>query len=506
MKNKKENSIDGLFRRKLNEEQLLPDDLLWNEIETRLDSKKPSRRFGIWLLLSAVLLCAVSSYFIFFNGNSNNNLASSESTISTKTGVDSNNISVNSDKTNSLQPNNSSPINSSATTTINSTSSSLKNNSTSENKNSSVVNKPTSSKKYYSENSSVVNKISEKPIGKNSTSEILKNNNSSETKVNSLNNSKNEIVISQTEISNSSAASQNETAISDSPVSTINSENNKNETTISPQIQNSKNENPSSFENKNLPDSSATLITAGTPEPVIVGPIAPLKQSKWFVEAGINYMNNSSSISADSSVDSYYVSRRNLEEQNLNTLNYKINVGATYNHLQLISGIELLQFGEIIQYENKSRCFTIEGNPTTGYDTLEIHLQQNNSISSLNGKSKNTYIGIPLKLNYIIPLKAFNLQLGVGTISSFPVKWNSIYLNKSVTDLENPSSLKMTNGFVFNINASAGILIPISKRFDASVSFDYRKNLTSVVNKSYSVNQKYQSFGTGISLRYNFIK
>lgn len=165
-----------------------------------------------------------------------------------------------------------------------------------------------------------------------------------------------------------------------------------------------------------------------------------------------------------------------------------------------------MQFGENIQYENKSRCFTIEGNPTTGYDTLEIHLQQNNSISSLNGKSKNTYIGIPLKLNYIIPLKAFNLQLGVGTISSFPVKWNSIYLNKSVTDLENPSSLKMINGFVFNINASAGILIPISKRFDASVSFDYRKNLTSVVNKSYSVNQKYQSFGAGISLRYNFIK
>lgn len=143
---------------------------------------------------------------------------------------------------------------------------------------------------------------------------------------------------------------------------------------------------------------------------------------------------------------------------------------------------------------------------TTGYDTLEIHLQQNNSISSLNGKSKNTYIGIPLKLNYLIPLKAFNLQLGVGTISSFPVKWNSVYLNKSVTDLENPSSLKMINGFVFNINASAGILIPISKRFDASVSFDYRKNLTSVVNKSYSVNQKYQSMGTGISIRYNFIK
>ena len=37
MENEKRNPLDELFRRKLNEEQLVPDDSLWMEIEDQLE-------------------------------------------------------------------------------------------------------------------------------------------------------------------------------------------------------------------------------------------------------------------------------------------------------------------------------------------------------------------------------------------------------------------------------------------------------------------------------------
>ncbi len=511
MKNKKENPIDGLFRRKLNEEQLAPDDLLWNEIETKLAEKKPANRFGLWILLGTVLLCAVASYFVFFNHSSINSNGVSEKIIQTEGKISEKEIQLNTispaTENNSHQSNNSTTKNSSSTSSVKSNSNS---NSTSSNQisnslsnNSSNGNKTSSTKKHTSEKSISENKNSLNPLADNSSNEIIIEENPVGKNSDSVTDTKNEKDNSQTEISISKTEPLNEIPLAAN--SAISGEKKNDEPHTSAQNQNHDNEIINSSDIKTLPDTAA-IVKTETPVSVNPNPIVPENKSNWFIEIGSSFMKNSSSISTGETFNTYYLSRRNADEKSINTFNYKVNVGKTINQFQILAGVDLLRFGENIQYDNKGRCYTIAGNPTDGYDTLQIHIQQNNSISEKNSVSKNLYLGIPLKVNYVIPLKTINILFGAGTTAAFPLKWNSYYLNKSVTAIENPGDIKMISGLVFNINASAGLSIPVSEKFDVALLFDYRKNLNSVLKKTYSVNQKYQTMGAGVCLRYNFIK
>lgn len=47
MENEKRNPLDELFRRKLNEEQLVPDDSLWMEIEDQLEKKTEPQVYAV---------------------------------------------------------------------------------------------------------------------------------------------------------------------------------------------------------------------------------------------------------------------------------------------------------------------------------------------------------------------------------------------------------------------------------------------------------------------------
>ncbi|GDX52315.1 hypothetical protein LBMAG27_13620 [Bacteroidota bacterium] len=535
MENKKKNPLDELFRRKLNEEQLAPDDLLWDEIETKLETKKTSRRFGLWVLIGALLLCGVASYFAFFNNHSSVSPVVAKKVASTENKISGNEIPLNSTSSSTSTSTNSVPYNNSSTTNSTSTSSSnsndSKSNSSSANKNSSVeknnssvVNKTTEPKNSSSrnqttivknspsENLSASSKNTDKPIEKKSSNEIKKNEYSLITNSNSVSNAKTGIDNSQKEISNPVSNSKNETANpvsenSDSPTGNISND------SIT-QIQNT---NPTNTEitaitdDKTLPDTAA-IVKPITPVAANPTPVAPEKKSKWFVEIGSSYLNNTQGLgnhnsfsnSVEQQIDTLYYQARYKNEKSAATFNYNFNIGMKVKNFQFKSGIDVMRFGENIQYDNRGLCFTIEGNPALGYDTLQVHSQVNNAISSRNGKSVNTYLGIPLEVNYSIPLKILKLQFGLGGFASTPLKWNSYYLNKTVTGLENPFDLKMIKSIVLGYTFNAGVTVPISKHFDAVLNYDFRQTMSPIEKTEYGTKKVYKSSGAILSLRYNF--
>ncbi|MEI7802568.1 MAG: hypothetical protein WCI97_07990, partial [Bacteroidota bacterium] len=248
--------------------------------------------------------------------------------------------------------------------------------------------------------------------------------------------------------------------------------------------------------------------------PVVANPtpITPGKKSKWFVEIGCCYMNNNPwlgshigfSNAIEQQIDTLYYQARYKNEKSAASFNYNFNIGMNVKNFQFKTGVDVMRFGENIQYDNRGLCFTVEGNPTLGYDTLQVHTQVNNAIGSHNGKSVNTYLGIPLQVNYSIPLKILKLQFGVGGFASTPLKWNSYYLNKTVTGLENPYDLKMINSIVLGYSFNAGVAVPVSKHFDAVLNYDFRQTMSPIEKTEYGTKKVFKSSGANLSLRYNF--
>lgn len=519
MENKKKNPLDELFRRKLNEEQLAPDDLLWDEIETKLEAKKPSRRFGLWFLIGALLLCGVASYFAFFNNHSSDSPAVAEKVASTENNISGNEIPSNSTSSStsassdSVLADNSSTINSiSNTSDLKSNSSSVNKNSSVEKNNSSVGNQTPVVKNSSFGNLSVSIKNTDKTIESKSSNEIKNSENSSITNSNSVNDSKTGIDNSQKEITNPISNPKNETANSVSSNSYTNTEDNSDDSITQNQNTNqNNNEVLTTTKNKTLPDTAA-IVKPVTPIVVNPTPTAPEKKSKWFVEIGSSYMNNNPWVGShigfsnaiEQQIDTLYYQARYKNEKSAATFNYNFNIGMNVKNFQFKSGIDLMRFGENIQYDNRGLCFTVEGNPTAGYDTLQVHTQVNNTIGSRNGKSVNTYLGIPLQINYSIPLKILKLQFGIGGFASTPLKWNSYYLNKTVTGLENPYDLKMINSIVLGYSFNAGIAIPVSKHFDAVLNYDFRHTMSPIEKSAYGTKKVFKSSGANLSLRYNF--
>ncbi len=532
MENKKKNPLDELFRRKLNEDQLAPDDLLWSEIEAKLEDKKPNRRFGLWFLLCAVLLFGVvGSYFAFFNIHSDNQLAIFEKVAPTENKKSGNEPPFNSttESNHSVPANNSSTINSSSNTpdsksnsiTVNKNSTAEQNNSsignqTTDTKNSSPGNQATIIKNSSSGNLSASNKTIGKPIEKKSSNEIKKNENASIPHSNSTNDSKTEIDNSQKENSNSQLNSKNETGNSvseNTPSSSTTGDHSNDSITKNQNTNTINNEISATNENETLPDSAAVINTGGTPESISANPITKEKKSKWFIEAGSSYMKNTPALGfhgayinpIEYQIDTLYYIARYKNEKSTYTFNYNFHVGMNIKNFQFETGMDVMRFGENIQYDNQGLCFTIEGNPTIGYDTLQVHTQLNNGISSRNGKAVNTYIGIPLQINYSIPLKILKLQFGVGGFASTPVKWNSYYLNKNITGLENPFALKMINTLVLGYSLNAGVAVPVTKQVDLELGCFQRRTMSPIEKSEYGTKKVFKTTGANISIRYNFI-
>ena len=208
----------------------------------------------------------------------------------------------------------------------------------------------------------------------------------------------------------------------------------------------------------------------------------------------------------DYQIDTLYYTARYKNEKSTYTFNYNFHVGMKIKNFQFKTGIDVMRFGENIQYDNRGLCFTVEGNPTIGYDTLQVHTQVNNGISSRNGKAVNTYLGIPLHINYSIPLKILKLEFGIGGFAATPVKWNSYYLNKNITGLENPFALKMINTIVLGYSLNAGVAVPVTKHVDLELGCFQRRTISPIEKSEYGTKKVFRTTGANISIRCNFVK
>lgn len=503
MENKKKNPVDDLFRRKLNEEQLVPDDSLWNEIETKLDEKKPPRRrIIIWIVLGVLLLGGVSSILHFKNENM-------------VVGENTNNggavVSENTNKGNGA--------NSSTAQTENLNSSSSKNNSTAQTQQVNSGNKTSGFKsigKVVGENTNNGSYGNKKVGAKNS-----KNGNAvgNENKKVGDDISKHGLTSDENLVGNEiiQGDATNYTEGNKPYGEYINeSENSVAKNSNSTQQQNTNdNANNGTAQNQTILDSLAVVNQKKIIEPLR---IEPVKEKKWFIEVGSSFINNKNQSSYGGTfgiqdIDSLYTYQRSSNEQSATTFNYNVNVGMNVHRFQFKSGIDIMRFGENIQYENRGHCWMLQSNGyynidstfvVTGYDTLSAHTQVNNLVTAHNGKSVNTYLSIPLMVSYSLPIKSFKLQVGLGGYAGFPLQWNSYYLNREVTDLINFSDEGLLRKMILGYQFNAGVAVPLSKHFDAMLAYEYRRNLTQVEKRSYISSKRFYGGGANLSVRYNF--
>lgn len=428
----------------------------------------------LWLLLGLLLLGgSAGSYFLFFNGNTGRHTVTAQNVQSSENKSESvmnselqNSGSLSAENNSAAAPTGSAEISSASNQASTTTVPSNSNNKTKyySDKNSlpqnhSIKNQTASAQNLPSSDASSIKKSeTQNNFGKSGI--IVGNENQAGEKIIET---ENEISNQQSTISHQNPTTPESNGITDSSL----------EKTKPGIVQSSP---PSPDKNNDgisqiqaIPDSTPVVnkqISTLTNQP----PSTLQKKIKWFVEGGVSYLNSAQIFSVDS--NNYYASRRLSEEKKGGgTTNYNLYLGMSAKRFQFRSGFDLMRLSEDIEYDNRGQCFMLQGS-AGNYDTTQTHIQQNNLVASRNGKSVNTYLGIPICVNYSFPLKSWRIEFGLGASAAFPLKWNSYYINKTVTDLENPYDQGLIRKTVFSYKLNAGICAPVSKHIETVFQFN----------------------------------
>lgn len=127
------------------------------------------------------------------------------------------------------------------------------------------------------------------------------------------------------------------------------------------------------------------------------------------------------------------------------------------------------------------------------YDNISV----NNS-----GQNQLKYIEIPIMLGYSINSNMFSFDINAGVSAGF-----LIYYEMKVPDFKNPDnivSLNQMNKTVINFIADVSMHYHINHRISLFVSPFYKRNLVSIFNEDYPVNQKFSTTGVNLGINFSF--
>lgn len=208
-------------------------------------------------------------------------------------------------------------------------------------------------------------------------------------------------------------------------------------------------------------------------------------QGKWYLEAFSGYNN---SIKQDKSFAAFlapagYVEKRLNQENALVSLQAGVNIKYRRNHFIFGTGLSYLELGDMVKYDA-----SFSGNVAL----------------NANGRSKLTYLEIPISAGYDWASKrwGFSLQGGISAGVLLGAKGQYVSLNSFNSELFDLSSNKSTfRKTQLNLLVTPSVNYFLNGNTNVFVSPLYRLNLQPVTATGAAINQKYYGMGLRIGIR-----
>lgn len=208
-------------------------------------------------------------------------------------------------------------------------------------------------------------------------------------------------------------------------------------------------------------------------------------QGKWYLEAFSGYNN---SIKQDKSFAAFlapagYVEKRLNQENALVSLQAGVNIKYRRNHFIFGTGLSYLELGDMVNYDAS---------------------YSGNIALNANGRSKLTYLEIPISAGYDWASKrwGFSLQGGISAGVLLGAKGQYVSLNSFSSELFDLNSNKSTfRKTQLNLLVTPSVNYFLNGNTNVFVSPLYRLNLQPVTATGAAINQKYYGMGLRVGIR-----
>jgi hypothetical protein len=231
-----------------------------------------------------------------------------------------------------------------------------------------------------------------------------------------------------------------------------------------------------------------------------------------------------------------YADIRNTSEKNISTLFYGINFAVEKKKFILQTGFEYNTIGEQNNYDAKSKQWlqsdekawdvynkqivkidTVYRFGIVSYDQTILNVkdstlltkadsifvyQPDNNIAKANVKNTINYIEIPLMIAYQFKIGKASIAPFAGVSVGYVTASNGMYINKSITGIENINDASLITNFNFNYQFKLQLAYNLNDRLMFVCSPQYRSNLFSISAKSSGIITKYSALGTSFGLTY----
>jgi hypothetical protein len=228
------------------------------------------------------------------------------------------------------------------------------------------------------------------------------------------------------------------------------------------------------------------------------------------------------------------VSLRNEYEANKTAIIIGLEFETRYRGFSFTSGINRMSWGENVEYESSPETLVVtdttyieiidnsywevfpidsilyDSTYIVDIDTTFIQFtdtlfyEPSDNLDQANGKTKITYVEIPILVGYEFYFNKIILALKGGVSVGFLTKTYGYYLNEPTTGL-----IPINTGYsvirktLFNLEFGVGVGYKFYPKFDVFIGAGYKMNLNSVFSDS-GIIQKYKAITLGIKLRYTF--
>ena len=228
------------------------------------------------------------------------------------------------------------------------------------------------------------------------------------------------------------------------------------------------------------------------------------------------------------------ISQRNELESNKTAFSLGLEFETRYRGFSFTTGINRMSWGENVNYisspetlvvtdttyieiidnsywevipvdsNNFDSIYIVEIDTNIVQFTDTLLYEPSDKLGQANGKTKITYVEIPILVGYEFYFDKLILAIKGGVSVGFLTQTSGFYLNESATDLipinTQHAVLKKT---LWNLELGLGVGYKFYPKFDVFLNTGYKMNLNSVFSDP-GVIQKYKAITLGIKLRYTF--
>jgi hypothetical protein len=259
------------------------------------------------------------------------------------------------------------------------------------------------------------------------------------------------------------------------------------------------------------------------------------KKLNYFISAYAGVQAVNKQIKSDP-MFTEYADIRNASEKKINTMYFGINLTVEKKDLMFQTGVEYNTIGELNNYEAKSKQWMknddevwdvynkqiikidtvyhfgiVNYNQTimnvndstllTKSDSIFVY-QTDNAIAKANTKTTINFLEIPLMMGYQFKFGKVAIAPLAGISVGYFTKTQGIYINKTITGIEEINDGNLMTTFNFNYQLKLQLAYNINDNFMLILTPQYRNNLFSVSPKSNGISTKYSTFGASFGLSY----